>query len=146
MDEEQRVARALIKNLVPSKLEETDKAMLDCPISKEEIERAILSMGNDRSPRPNGFLVEFYKKNIKWIVGDLYDLYLEAIRGGSLGKEINQGVIKLIPKEGDKDLLKKWRAITLPNVSYKILPKIISPTQTGFIKGRYILENLITCR
>lgn len=27
----------------------------------------------------------------------------------------------------------------------EILPKIISTTQTGFVKGRYILENLITC-
>ena len=27
----------------------------------------------------------------------------------------------------------------------KILPNIINSTHTGFVKGRYILENLITC-
>lgn len=118
---------------------------------------AISSMGNSRSPRPDGFPVEFYKKNIEWIVDDLHDLYLEAISKGTLRREINQGLIKLIPKEGDKTLVKNWRPITLLNVSYKILvkvvanklirilPKIISPTQTRFVKGGFILENLVTC-
>jgi hypothetical protein len=66
-------------------------------------------------------------------------------------------LMKLIPKDGDKTPVKNWRPITLLNVSYKILakiltnrienilPKIRNPTQTGFVKGRYILENLITC-
>lgn len=37
-------------------------------------------------------------------------------------------------------ILEKVLALRLTN----ILPKFISFTQTGFIKGRYILENLIT--
>lgn len=77
--------------------------------------------------------------------------------GGTLDSSINSGLIKLLYKGGDKDLIKNWRSITLLNVSYKvlakilasrlssILPKIINPTQTRFVKGRYILENLITC-
>ncbi|XP_059064555.1 uncharacterized protein LOC131856693 [Cryptomeria japonica] len=100
--------------------------------------------------------MEFYKANIKWICKDLLNIYNEAIDVGTLGREINSGIIKLIPKEGDKALLKNWRPITLLNVSYKILakimsrrleivlPKFVCPTQTGFVKGRYILENLIT--
>lgn len=83
-------------------------------------------------------------------------MYNEAILKGSLGSSINKGTIKLIPKDGDKALIKNWRPITLLNVSYKImakmlamrlekiLPRFICSTQTGFIKGRYILENLIT--
>ncbi|XP_059064589.1 uncharacterized protein LOC131856711 [Cryptomeria japonica] len=78
------------------------------------------------------------------------------MRVGTLSSEINRGNIKLLPKDGDKTFIRNWRPITLLNVSYKILakilairlvhilPKIVSATQTGFIKGRYILENLIT--
>lgn len=65
-----------------------------------------------------------------------------------------QGIITCIPK-GDKprQYLKNWRPITLLNVTYKlasacianrlkqVLDTIISKTQTGFIKGRYIGEN-----
>lgn len=156
VNEEHKQARILIKQLTPPKINEEDCEILGCPISKEEISMAISSMGNDRSPGPDGFPVEFYKKNMKWIVDDLHALNLEAISKGTLGKEINQGLIKLIPKEGDKTLVKNWRPITLLNVSYKILakvvanrlirilPKIISPTQTGFVKGRFILKNLVT--
>lgn len=110
-----------------------------------------------QAPRPNGLPIEFYKKNIDWIVPYLLSVYEEAIDRGSLGPELNAGVIKLIPKEGDRLLINKWRPITFLNVDYKILtkvlvfkiekilPNIINSSQTSFVKGKYILENLITC-
>ncbi|XP_059076993.1 uncharacterized protein LOC131876187 [Cryptomeria japonica] len=122
----------------------------------DEIQKAINSLHNDKAPGPDGLLVEFYKANLNWICSDLLDIYNEALGKGSLGNVINKGTIKFIPKDGDKALVKNWRPITLLNVSYKILakmlavrlekilPKFICPTQTDFIKGRYILENLIT--
>lgn len=63
----------------------------------------------------------------------------------------------MIPNDGDNFFIKVWRPITLLNVSYKILtkilskriedllPKFINPTQTKFLKERYILENILTC-
>ena len=69
---------------------------------------------------------------------------------------MNRGIIKLLPKVGDKFLVINQRPITLLNLSYKIIAKllarrivditknIVSFTHTGFIKGKYILENLIT--
>ena len=67
-----------------------------------------------------------------------------------------QGIITVIPKR-DKDLLfvKNWRPISLLNVDYKliakciatriktVLPSIIHEYQSGFLKNRYIGENLI---
>ena len=62
----------------------------------------------------------------------------------------------LIPKgTKDKTELKNWRPICLLNVDYKILAKvlakrlqviarIISPNQEGYIKGRYIGDNIKT--
>ena len=66
-----------------------------------------------------------------------------------------RGVITLIPKE-DSDLstLANWRPIRLLNLDYKIASKVIArrlenvlallinPDQTGFIKGRYIGQNI----
>lgn len=84
------------------------------------------------------------------------EVYKEATGKGSLGVDINRGLIKLHLKEGDKALIKNWRPIILLNVSYKILakmlsirlenilPRLICNTHMGFIKGKCILENIIT--
>jgi len=66
-----------------------------------------------------------------------------------------RGVITLIPKKGkNKLLIKNWRPITLLNTDYKILAKllalrietvmpfIICDDQTGYIKGRFIGQNI----
>ena len=66
-----------------------------------------------------------------------------------------RGIISLIPKKNkDKRMLENLTPISLLNIDYKILtksiakrlekvlPKIINPYQTGYIKGRFIGENV----
>lgn len=72
----------------------------------EEIKRAINSLHNDKAPGLDGHTIEFYKANIKWIAHDLLEVYREAYEQGSLGADINKGLIKLLPKEGDRALIK----------------------------------------
>ena len=78
-----------------------------------------------------------------------------AFNSGTLSIIQRRWIISLIPKK-DKDtsLLENVRPIWLLNVDYKILtkviskrlekllPKIINPDQTGYVKGRYIGENV----
>ncbi|KAL3687300.1 hypothetical protein R1sor_013609 [Riccia sorocarpa] len=71
-------------------------------------------------------------------------------------KKDNRGVIKLIPKEGNRFLFTSWRPITLLTTTYKIiawiiaqrlkhmLPDIINCQQTGFIARRNIVENVLS--
>ena len=74
---------------------------------------------------------------------------------GELTDLQKQGIITLLPKSNKNTfLLENWRPISLLNVDYKIatkaiadrlkqiLPSIISSQQTGFIKGRYLGENV----
>ena len=65
------------------------------------------------------------------------------------------GILNLLPKK-DKDLryLANWRPVSLLNTDYKILskllamrlqkviPNIINSDQVGYIKNRYIGENI----
>ncbi len=120
-----------------------------------ECQKALQDMSNNKTPGNDGFTVEFYKyfwDDIKTLVLDSFNYAFEK---GSLSVEQKRGVITLIPKK-DKDAryIKNWRPITLLNTDYKILTKvlsnrlqialkeIISPDQTGYIKGRYIGENI----
>jgi hypothetical protein len=154
--QEANILRNQCRGLIPNRISNNDASLLEQPLTIEEIELSINSFKNDKAPGPDGLPAEFYKANSKWICNALVDLYNEAIDIGTLGRNINSGIIKLIPKEGDKSLIKNWRPITLLNLSYKILakvmarrlekilPKFICHSQTGFVKGRFILENLIT--
>ena len=78
-----------------------------------------------------------------------------AFQKGSLSISQKRGIISLIPRKNkDKTLLENLRPISLLNVDYKILtksiakrlekilPKIINSDQTGYIKGRFIGENV----
>ena len=65
------------------------------------------------------------------------------------------GLITLLPKKSKSaNFLKNWRPITLLNSDYKIatksiasrvrkvIPRIINHGQTGFLKNRFIGENI----
>ena len=69
--------------------------------------------------------------------------------------EQRRGIIVLIPKKKKDPLyLDNWRPLSLLNVDYKIatkaiarrlekvLPEIINEDQTGYVKGRFIGENI----
>ena len=74
---------------------------------------------------------------------------------GYLSISQRRGLITLLPKKNKpRQYLKNWRPITLLNCDYKIaaksiatrlkkvLPYLINNDQTGFLKGRFIGENI----
>ena len=110
---------------------------------------------NSKSPGPDGYTPEFYK----YFFRDIGNFLVCSINYGYQNEEISvtpkQGIITCIPKEGKpRHLLKNWRPISLLNTAYKIaaasvanrlklmLPKIVHSDQKGFMKGRYVGENI----
>ena len=82
----------------------------------------------------------------------------ESFELGELPESVKKSVLVLIFKKGDKHLLKNYRPISLTNYDYKIiaftlasrvqktLPLIIHTDQSGYIKGRFIGNNIrVTC-
>lgn len=71
---------------------------------------------------------------------------MECIERKELTTIMKQGLIILIPKSGkNKIILNNLRLITLLNAEYKILAaisNIISVTQSAFLKGRSIHNNI----
>lgn len=71
-------------------------------------------------------------------------------------KRLNFGVITLVPKIKEANTIKQYMPICLLNVDFKIFSKlltdrltsladkVISKNQTAFIKGRNILEGVVT--
>ena len=138
-------------------LNEEQKNLCEGLVTLEECGKALYNMKNGKSPGCDGFTTEFCKffwVNIKYLVVDSINY---AHSTGKLSVDQKRGVITLIPKKDKtRTLLKNWRPISLLNTDYKILakclalrlhkvlPSIINSDQTGFIKGRYIGENIRT--
>lgn len=82
-------------------------------------------------------------------------MFLDFHKGELDIKRLNFGVITLVPKVQDASTIKQYRLICLLNVDYKGFTKVltdrlipvakdvIGDNQTGFIKGRSILERVI---
>ena len=146
--------KTMSKN-IKVKLNEEEKISIEGKITEYECACALRDMNNNKSPGSDGIMTEFFK--IIWY--DLKSFYVKSLNysfeNGSLTTLQKQGIISLLPKK-DNDLcsLNNWRPLTLLNTDYKIvtkaiangikkfLPKIIDSSQTGFIKGRYIGENI----
>ena len=140
-----------------STLPEDEMKRCEGLITEKECAEALKSMENGKSPGCDGFTVDFYK--VFW--NDIKSLLVESINfsyeKGILSVDQRRGIITLIPKKNKiRLLLKNWRPISLLNTDYKILtkslasrlnkvlPSIINLDQTGFLRGRYIGENIRT--
>jgi hypothetical protein len=142
-----------LKNL--PKICEKSKKMCDEQITVAECGLCLKLLPNNKTPGNDGFPSEFYKFFWPDIKAILIDSYNDSFRTGRLSMDQRRGILSIIPKK-DKDLrlLKNWRPLSLLNTDYKILTKvlatrmqsvldeIVSPDQNGYIKGRFIGENI----
>ena len=140
-----------LKN-IPTLCEES-KDLCEGEVTKEECYNVLKEMKANKSPGNDGFTVEFYCTFWQglgdFIVGALNEAYEKKM----LSNSQKQGVITLIEKDGkDAMYIQNYRPITLLNVDYKILSKvlakrikevlgeIIHQDQVGYIKDRNIGE------
>ena len=143
------------RNLQFAKLSDEEMLDLDGEITSEECETILNTFQNGKSPGDDGYTAEFYKQFFSLLGQDLVNSFNAAFDIGEMSVSQRRGVITLLPKEDSNLLLlSNWRPITLLNTDYKIaskviakrikrvLPSIIHPDQTGFMKGRYIGQNI----
>jgi len=132
-----------------------DREEIDGPLTLDECKRVLELFQENKSPGEDGFTTEFYKYFFDSVGCYLLESLNTAYEVRELSISQCHGVITLIPKV-DLDLLdlQNWRPITLLNTDYKIaskalaewietiLPKFVHPDQTGFMKERFVGENL----
>ena len=138
-------------------LEEEEKRFCDRSITIDECLKSLKELPNNKSPGSDGLPADFYKFFWNNIKSYFFQSYQYSIENGMLSRDQRQAILTLIPKK-DKDLrhLKNWRPLSLLNTDYKIIAKvlasrlqtvianIIDDDQVGYIKGRFIGENIRT--
>ena len=127
---------------------------LDSMVPSMEVKRALFDMSPFKAPAQDGFHTFFYQHNWE-VVGPLVVRFVCSIfEGSTIVRSANSTHIVLIPKMAQSEYLHNFRPISLCNVSYKLvakiianwlqslLPDLISPNQANFVPGRHIQDNI----
>ena len=152
---ENKSFESFVEGIEIPQLNVEERDSLEHDFTFEELKEAVSSFSDNKTPGEDGFTKEFYESFYDLIWSDLLNSYNAAFQSGSLSISQRRGIITLIPKaDGDLSELSNWRPISLLNIDYKILtkalakriekylPKLINSDQTGFVKGRYIGQNI----
>ncbi len=140
---------------VPNVITQSMNANLDREFSASEVDQALKQMAPLTAPGPDGLPPLFYQKYWHVVGPDVTKGVLSYLNSGQVLSSINHTYITLIPKVKNPEKVTEFRPISLCNVIYKlaskvianrlklILPNIISESQSAFVPGRLITDNIL---
>ncbi|KAI8536166.1 hypothetical protein RHMOL_Rhmol10G0235300 [Rhododendron molle] len=144
-----------LQNAITTRFSDSDQLMLIKPVTDEEIKKALWSINGDKAPGPDGYNSMFYQRNWEAVGPNLTAAVSSFFKSGFLLKERNTTTISLIPKVSAPLSAKDFRPISCCNVTLKcvtkvlanrlqsLLPHIINKSQSAFVKGRFIIDNVL---
>lgn len=134
-------------NEVPSMITAIKKQFLEAEFTDNEIKTALFAMEPDKAPGPDGFSARFLQNCWQIVEKDLCRMVQKSQACQKIGGSTNSAFLAHIPKEKGTNSFTRFRPISLCNIGYKlikkvitnrlkiILPDIIPENQGGFIQG-----------
>nr|GFA80938.1 RNA-directed DNA polymerase, eukaryota [Tanacetum cinerariifolium] len=125
---------------------------LERAVNYNEVKNAVWDCGTNKSPGPDGYTFEFYRRYWNIIDTDVVAAVNQFFTIGFFPPGCNSSFIALIPKCQDAKMVQYFRPISLIGSMYKIIAKIlanrlsfvipclISETQSAFVSNRQILD------
>lgn len=128
---------------------------LEKEFTESEVWSALKACDGNKAPGPDGFNLLAIRKCWKFMKGDIMLFFKEFFANGKLASGLISSFIALIPKTENPNSLNDFRPISLIGSMYKILAKVlssrlkliipsnISPSQSAFMGGRFILDGVL---
>jgi hypothetical protein len=144
----------IMENATPTISGESKMELL-LPVSFDEVRRVVMAMHPFKALGSDGFEAFFYKQYWPIVGRDLYQLVSTAFHDGHADPTLLETLLVLIPKVDNPVRLKEFRPISLCNVAYKVITKVlvnrfrplldtlVGPLQGSFIPGRGTKDNIL---
>ncbi|GKV27974.1 hypothetical protein SLEP1_g37084 [Rubroshorea leprosula] len=133
-----------------------DNELLLHDFTKNDITQALFQMHPSKAPGPDGLSPAFFQQFWNIVKEDVVRPCLQFLNhGGALPQDLNFTHIVLIPKHNEPRTMADLRPISLCNVVYRILAKVlanrfkqvlqtvISQEQSAFLPNRLITNNFL---
>ena len=121
----------------------------------EEVQQTLKQMHPTKSPGPDGMSSIFFQRHWDIVGPHVVDCVPNIFRTGVIPNGLNDTYICLNPKVNCPQKMTEFRPISLCNVKYKlvskvlanrlksVLPDVISNAQSAFVPGRQITNNVL---
>ncbi|KAL5579315.1 hypothetical protein UlMin_011757 [Ulmus minor] len=145
-----RVLESIERKVTPQLNDQLEQAF-----EAEDVRTSVFQMAPTKSPGADGMLAIFYQKFWPTIGEEITAACLGFTNGGHPLGSINETIITLLPKIKNPTRISEFQPISLCNVLYKIISKmlanilrrvmdnVISEEQSAFVPGRLISDNAI---
>lgn len=140
---------------VESRVDGSDNVSLTKPLEVEEFKQVLFQMHSDKALGPDGLNPAFFKRFWNLCGVELFHTRQTWLDSGEFPPNLNDANIVLIPKVENPISMKDLRPISLCNVIYKVVSKVlanrlkpllskcISLEQSAFVEKRSILDNVL---
>jgi hypothetical protein len=126
-DSETHIAdRVSLASPFPRLVTEQDSLLLESPCTREELWDVLKAFAKDRSPGPDGWTMEFFIHFFELVGDELLDVVEDSRSRGVVTKALNSTFLVLIPKVNKPTTFGDFRPISLCNLCYKIIAKILA--------------------
>jgi hypothetical protein len=115
--------RALLQRL-PTRLPAITNAAFETPITQGEVQLAI-TQGKKKSPGPDGLTSEFYNEYWTIVKTEVTQMIREMFEMDATTHQLKVEIMASLPKHAKATKLTDYRPITLLNLDYKILTRVI---------------------
>jgi hypothetical protein len=147
--------RLKVDGIAFESISEVEAGWLERDFEEEEVRKVVSKMNGKKASGPKGFSMAFFQVCWDVVRMDIMKVFGALHAGGRFEKSLNASFISLIPKVSGAVELKDFHPISLVGGICKIiakvlanrlkvvLDKIISKSQSAFIKGRQILDPVL---
>ncbi|KAL9672487.1 hypothetical protein QQ045_028738 [Rhodiola kirilowii] len=141
--------------IIPKVVTEEMNEALNAPFTEGEVKRALYQMNPSKALGLDEFSDMFYQCNWDTVGPEVVKEVLNCLNHGVLNVELNETLIVLVPKVKKAEKVEDLRPIRHCNVVMKLItkvlanrlkvvfPEIISKSQSAFIGGRLITDNIL---